>query len=252
MTEREIQHEPDDELLSTYLDGELSAEERAAVEARLASDPDAQQLLHQLRSVSQSVQALPLVASPDFRNEILRRIETHTAPAPAADRDDITKALPGGNTNDTIFQSRRPWIWATVALAAGLLIMVTQSNNRDADKLRDLAQNTKSVDADRKLSESRPVPAASAPASSSSVASNTELEQSRIDSSETMPAPATELALEGKLPADKVSSTLPDSPAAPSAPAAAKPSSTAAAVDEFKRADRFSGASAPPAPADGA
>jgi anti-sigma factor RsiW len=55
MTDHNRKYDLDDELLSAYIDNELSAEERAAVEARLASDPAAQQLLHELRSVSQSV-----------------------------------------------------------------------------------------------------------------------------------------------------------------------------------------------------
>ena len=61
MNGNDHQHELDDELLSAYIDGELSDSERAAVEARLASDPEAQHLLHQLRSVSQDVQSLPLI-----------------------------------------------------------------------------------------------------------------------------------------------------------------------------------------------
>ena len=56
------QYELDDELLSAYLDDELSADERALVEARLATDPAAQQSLEQLRSVSQSVRSLPPTA----------------------------------------------------------------------------------------------------------------------------------------------------------------------------------------------
>src|ERR1700755_3209992 len=81
MGERGVQPVLEDELLSAYLDDELSPEERAAVEARLASDPDAQQLLHQLRSVSQSVQATPQVpAARDFRAEILRRTAALKSP----------------------------------------------------------------------------------------------------------------------------------------------------------------------------
>ncbi len=77
MSEQEFQHESDDELLSAYLDGELTDEERAAVEARIANDPDAQQLLQQLRGVSQAVQKLPLEpVGRDLRDEILRRAES--------------------------------------------------------------------------------------------------------------------------------------------------------------------------------
>ncbi len=74
MSDKPSSYELDDELLSAYLDGELTADERAAVEARLATDPAAQQLLHELRSVSQSVQALPIeTLGRDFSEEILSR-----------------------------------------------------------------------------------------------------------------------------------------------------------------------------------
>src|SRR3954469_17395169 len=86
MSDKPSNHELDDELLSAYLDDELSADERAAVEARLATDPAAQQLLHELRSVSQSVQALPTeTPSRDLSEEIIRRArEAKPANAPAA------------------------------------------------------------------------------------------------------------------------------------------------------------------------
>jgi len=129
-------HEPSDELLSAYLDGELTDAERAAVEARLAADPEAQHLLHQLRSVSQDVQSLPLKSAPrDLRDQILSRIEKSplapkntAASAPIADARTTTAPLS--------FQGRRPWIWASLAVAAGLMIMFL---NRDNDNREHLA-----------------------------------------------------------------------------------------------------------------
>src|SRR4029079_16872297 len=125
MSEREFQPELDDELLSAYLDGELTAEERAAVEARLANYPEAQHLLHQLRSVSQSVQMLPLEGvGRDLSGEILRRVEAKKSGSLGAGGGsstigEVTPRLP-------IFGSRRSWIWATLAVAAGLMIMVLE------------------------------------------------------------------------------------------------------------------------------
>src|SRR5882757_5212880 len=82
MSDKPFNYELDDELLSAYLDGELSADERAAVEARLATDAAAQQLLHELRSVSQSVQALPTESvGRDVSEEIIRRAH-ESAPRP--------------------------------------------------------------------------------------------------------------------------------------------------------------------------
>src|SRR3954467_1830534 len=82
MSDKPSNHELDDELLSAYLDGELSADERAAVEVRLAADPAAQQLLHELRSVSQSVQAMPTESlGRDLSQDIIRRAR-EVAPTP--------------------------------------------------------------------------------------------------------------------------------------------------------------------------
>ncbi len=48
-----------DELLSAYLDGELSPAERAQVESQLAADPQARQLVEELRALSGAVRDLP-------------------------------------------------------------------------------------------------------------------------------------------------------------------------------------------------
>src|SRR6476659_5153452 len=90
MSDKPFNYEPGDEVLSAYLDGELSADDRAAVEARLATDPAAQQLLHELRSVSQSVQALPTESlGRDLSEEVIRRARVMRGspdPAPSPDR----------------------------------------------------------------------------------------------------------------------------------------------------------------------
>src|SRR3954470_11579890 len=116
MSDKPSNHELDDELLSAYLDGELSASERAAVEARLATDPAAQQLLHELRSVSQSVQALPTESlGRDLSEEILRRArQSKPTPATAEMSSGSGDAIP----KIKIFGSRRAWFWASMALAA--------------------------------------------------------------------------------------------------------------------------------------
>jgi anti-sigma factor RsiW len=162
MSEPEFQHELDDELLSAYVDGELTVEERAAVEARLASDPAARQLLHQLRSVSQSVQALPMEpVGRDLREQILRRAG---ALKPAVGTSDVMPKV-------TIFQTRRPWVWASLAVAAGLLIMVLQPGDERGKSLPAIAKHDGGTAVNRPLEESLrreaspPAPAATDPAS---------------------------------------------------------------------------------------
>ena len=78
-------HEPGDELLSAYLDDELSAEESALVERRLAVDADARQIVENLRNLSQSVRDLPRQAvGRDLREPILQRVEAARTSARSA------------------------------------------------------------------------------------------------------------------------------------------------------------------------
>jgi hypothetical protein len=164
MSDKPSNHELDDEQLSAYLDGELSADERAAVEARLATDPAAQQLLHELRSVSQSVQALPTESlGRDLSEDIIRRARVvRGSPDPAHDSDRRSPAKaeketfgltsgevgrPAPNSPRSvdsipkirIFNSRRAWIWAAMTLAAGVLVMIVQSGDESAKKLPPVA-----------------------------------------------------------------------------------------------------------------
>jgi len=58
----------DYELLSAYLDRELTEPEQTALEARLQAEPQLQAALEELRVVKQAVAALPIVPAPrDFR-----------------------------------------------------------------------------------------------------------------------------------------------------------------------------------------
>jgi anti-sigma factor RsiW len=125
----------DDELLSAYLDNELALEERVRVDARLASDPAARQLLDELRSVSHAVKGLPKQPlGADIRDTVLRRAERAMLSSKAGDPNSA-----GGSSLDdtsprfTIGRSLRGWIWAGLATAAALAIMAFESNsNREA------------------------------------------------------------------------------------------------------------------------
>jgi hypothetical protein len=68
-TKRDREQEQRDELLSAYLDGRLGAEERARLEAQLATDPVLRAELEALRRTVALVRDLPRVAVP--RNFIL-------------------------------------------------------------------------------------------------------------------------------------------------------------------------------------
>jgi hypothetical protein len=152
MSDYEPQPDLDDELLSAYLDDELSSADRAAVETRLAEDPTARQLLHHLRAVSEAVQALPQeVVGHDMRESILQRAEpaTYSAageqPPTAGEPLDTSNGQPAASAQVapkfTIGRTRRAWVWASFAVAAALLIMAFQpgpdGDNLPAVALRD-------------------------------------------------------------------------------------------------------------------
>jgi hypothetical protein len=131
------QHELGDELLSAYLDDELSADERALVERRLAVDADARQMLEHLRSASQAVRELPHQAPDrDLRVPVLQKIEARPdSPSHAA----AAKSEPMPKL--TIGRTARGWVWASLAVAAALLIMLNQSDDR-VPPIGDVAQRT--------------------------------------------------------------------------------------------------------------
>jgi hypothetical protein len=208
MSDKPSNHDPDDELLSAYLDGELSADERAAVEARLATDPAAEQLLRELRSVSQSVQAMPTESvGRDLSEDIIRRVRVvRGSPDPAHDSDRRSPANAERETFDPtsgevgrpapssprladsipkirIFNSRRAWIWAAMTLAAGLLVMIVQSGDESTKKLPPVAerdrgeiqtQPTDKLDRSRRREISMSAPSQSPSASPATVASDSE------------------------------------------------------------------------------
>ncbi len=126
----------EDELLSAYLDDELGPEERARVEAHLAADPAARQLLDELRTVSQSVKELPRESLPaDLSEAVLRRAERAMLSSKSSTGEvavatglvDVLRKIPIG-------RSRRAWAWASMAIAAGLVIMIFDKNPEgDAD-----------------------------------------------------------------------------------------------------------------------
>lgn len=124
----------DDELLSAYVDGELSDDEHAQVEQRLREDPQARQLVAELRAISETLRSLPPQAlGEDLRAAILQRAE-HAGllgdqPRPASVSVDTSKMWMG---------SARRWVWASLAVAAALLLSVYLPTTSQED--RPLAQ----------------------------------------------------------------------------------------------------------------
>jgi hypothetical protein len=156
MTDLPTSNDFDDELLSAYLDDELSAEERARVEERLEADPAARRMVDELRAVSRVVQGLPRESlGEDLRGAVLQRAERAML-APASTRpsyDADVKPLP----RLTIGRSARGWIWAGMAVAAALLITVFQPERRHDEKLPDVAAARREPDSTtRRLARENP------------------------------------------------------------------------------------------------
>jgi hypothetical protein len=130
-----------EELLSAYLDGECTADEQSEVEARMAVDPDLRQLAEELRAVRASLELLPQYRLPvNFAETVQRRAErevltgngdTSSASASGSGANaaatDAVRSIEVISRGDTTGWAR-PYLWSLAALAAALLILVTNRN----------------------------------------------------------------------------------------------------------------------------
>ncbi len=99
----------DDERLSAYLDGELSAVERLELEARLAREPQFQQAVDELRAMGAWVRALPRFSlGDDFVEQVQGRLES----------DQVTPTVPAKGGHRSLLVS------GILALAASLLLLL--------------------------------------------------------------------------------------------------------------------------------
>lgn len=132
----------DDELLSAYVDGELTATERALVEERLRSDSTAAAFVNELRSLSSAIKSLPRqTLGRDLRAGVLAEVEQTRADlaqhGPAAERDAAT--LPPADRRAGL---RRGLFWSALAIAATVLVALFQPTEI-APKERELARAEK-------------------------------------------------------------------------------------------------------------
>jgi hypothetical protein len=122
-----------DELLSAYLDGELSAEERARVEQRLAESPELRRLCDELRALSATLHAMPRYElDEDVRRRVLRRAERAMLAAPTEQPVPV-KSSEERHMRWPVRRSLRPLVWASMAVAAALALMVVY-RRPEADK----------------------------------------------------------------------------------------------------------------------
>ncbi|MBL9084612.1 MAG: zf-HC2 domain-containing protein, partial [Planctomycetales bacterium] len=149
----------DEELISAYLDDELSAEERVRAEQLLTERADLRRLLEELRSVREGLQSLPAYAlGDDFSSLVFKRAEREvlkdgadstssstaaraTADEPVAPAKPLTgedRRTHGGNGDYR--HSWRPLGWAIAALAAAVVLTVVQ-RGWIADRRQEVAMN---------------------------------------------------------------------------------------------------------------
>jgi len=127
---------PADELLSAYVDGELTDDQRAAVERRLAADPAAQQTVEALRELSATLQDFSSSApsgglGASFTAEVVQRVKADL-PSHSQARQSKADQSHEGRAGDSatagrslpVGRSPRGWLWAGMALAAALLMAV--------------------------------------------------------------------------------------------------------------------------------
>ena len=135
-----------DELISAYLDGELTADEQAEVERALLDSAEHRRTFEELRALRQSLQSLPrFQLDKDFSQRVLRRAEramlaggdtrpvddpppaTTHAPAPAALAKPALSS-PATPSSELIRQAAelKRWrriSWASVSVAAASLFV---------------------------------------------------------------------------------------------------------------------------------
>ena len=119
---------PENELLSAYLDGELTAAEQAEMEHLLAGSPEARQLLDEFRALSATLQSLPAqTLGVDLSQGVLRVAEGRMLAEPA--RPDEPLATAGAETFSWRWLARRlvrprNLVWPAVAAAAAVLMLL--------------------------------------------------------------------------------------------------------------------------------
>lgn len=211
----------ENELISAYLDGELSGEDRARVEQLLATNPEARQLVDELRALSTTLQSLPAQPVGESLSERVMRIaERRTLAGSAVQADEDSSAdkeehRPVRANTDWPRAFRRlvqprTILWPAAAVAVAVAIML--SNRRGA--------------------EPRPEEIASAPRSGGATSSIVAIEGLPETPDEPTDQPDTESLADG-------SSTPPPASDAPSTEISSAPSQPAAeSVADSRAANR--------------
>jgi hypothetical protein len=124
-----------EELISAYVDDELSPGERALVERWLAEDADCRQFYEELRSLRSDLQSLPhLKLTKDLTPTVLGRAER--AVLNGAEQPADATITPGELVRQwwTAGRGWRRIVWPVIAIAAALLIAVFDPSRQAPEK----------------------------------------------------------------------------------------------------------------------
>ncbi len=152
------------ELLSAYLDGELSAAEQAEVERLLAARPAARQLLDDLRALSATLQSLPQEKlGEDLSQRVVRAAQRRMAieGKPARAETSPFAPIPLARSVFRRFVNRRTLAWLGLTAAIVVAISIYDRQQQKVRQLGDRPNQVARADRDmaRKL-ESPPAGAA--------------------------------------------------------------------------------------------
>jgi hypothetical protein len=126
-----------DELLSAYLDNEVTTEERAIVEQRLERSPATRETLDELSDVSEVVKSLPRVAAPEILvSRVMERVQTAVPAQPA-----VAAAVPPDAGFFRHLRHRRNRNTALIAAACLVVAVVLLRRPAGRDEDRHLASN---------------------------------------------------------------------------------------------------------------
>jgi negative regulator of sigma E activity len=139
----------ENELLSAYLDGELSADEQARVDRLLAENPSARQFLDELRSLRSMLQSLPKqTLSIDLSEKVLKAAaERSSEQRRPRSRPTIEKVA------ERIKNNPRMVVWPLIVVTVAVLLMIFNPDQPGENAPRNIARTTTDQNAENPKDE---------------------------------------------------------------------------------------------------
>jgi hypothetical protein len=153
-----------EELLSAYLDGECTADEQADIEAQMVANPELRQLADELRAVRASLELLPQYRLPvQFAESVQRRAEREVLtgngePSHGGVTVGAGNAVAPPSPQVIVPGDRqgwaRPYLWTLAALAAAIVILVTNREPVERTEIASGPQPSRGVEPDKLAADS--------------------------------------------------------------------------------------------------